>query len=150
MVLTKDARSSDKLMHGIKVLMAKNYIDNLSEEVRKGVRTKAAQGLWPSFAPLGYVNTSSSDGKKIIVPDPIPWVGGSRPARIRSTRLRRKRMLKDSGFARVARASRKNTLNKVLRKRIYTGEFEYGGGGVPRNSRAARHARDLGARAADR
>jgi hypothetical protein len=32
-------------MHGLKVLMAKNYIDNLSEEVKKGVRTKAGQGL---------------------------------------------------------------------------------------------------------
>jgi len=45
-VLTKDSRSSEKFMHGIKVLMAKNYIDNLSEEVRKGLRTKAAQGLY--------------------------------------------------------------------------------------------------------
>jgi hypothetical protein len=27
-------------MHGLNILMAKNYIDNLSEEVQKGVRTK--------------------------------------------------------------------------------------------------------------
>ncbi len=32
-------------MHGIKVLMAKNYIDNLSEETRKGMTEKAAQGF---------------------------------------------------------------------------------------------------------
>ena len=35
-VLSADSRSSEKFMHGIKVLMAKNYIDNLSEEARKG------------------------------------------------------------------------------------------------------------------
>jgi site-specific DNA recombinase len=70
-VLTKDSRSSDKFMHGIKVLMAKNYIDNLSEEVKKGLRTKAAQGLWPSFAALGYLNTRRENGKRIIVPDPV-------------------------------------------------------------------------------
>src|SRR4051794_14019106 len=35
-VLSSDSRSSEKFMHGIKVLMAKNYIDNLSEEARKG------------------------------------------------------------------------------------------------------------------
>src|SRR6516225_4953356 len=29
-VLSRDSRSSEKFMHGIKVLMAKNYIDNLS------------------------------------------------------------------------------------------------------------------------
>jgi site-specific DNA recombinase len=34
-ILTKNARSGEKFMHGIKVLMAKNYIDNLSEEVQK-------------------------------------------------------------------------------------------------------------------
>ncbi len=35
-VLSKDSRSHQKFIHGIKLLMAKNYIDNLSEEVKKG------------------------------------------------------------------------------------------------------------------
>jgi hypothetical protein len=39
-VLSEDYCSSDKFMHGIKVLMAKNYIDNLGEEVRKGMIEK--------------------------------------------------------------------------------------------------------------
>jgi len=34
--------------------MAKNYIDNLSEEVKKGMLEKAEQGQYPSRAPLGY------------------------------------------------------------------------------------------------
>ena len=33
-VLNKHSRSHEKFIHGIKVLMAKNYIDNLSEETR--------------------------------------------------------------------------------------------------------------------
>ena len=37
-ILSENSRSSEKFMHGIRVLMAKNYIDNLSEEVRKGMR----------------------------------------------------------------------------------------------------------------
>ena len=40
-VLNKDSRSHEKFIHGIKVLMAKNYIDNLSEETRKGMQEKA-------------------------------------------------------------------------------------------------------------
>jgi len=40
LILTNESRSSDKLKHGIKVLMAKNYTDNLSEEVKKGVAPK--------------------------------------------------------------------------------------------------------------
>jgi len=42
-VLSRESRSSEKFMHGIKVLMAKNYIDNLSEEVRKGLHQKARE-----------------------------------------------------------------------------------------------------------
>ena len=38
--------------------MAKNYIDNLSEETKKGMLEKAEQGLYPSAAPLGYRNIS--------------------------------------------------------------------------------------------
>ena len=57
-VLSRDSRSSEKFMHGIKVLMAKNYIDNLSEEVHKGMQEKAEQGIWPTKAPLGYRNVA--------------------------------------------------------------------------------------------
>src|SRR5215467_5527161 len=69
-VLSRKSRSSEKFMHGIKVLMAKNYIDNLSEEARKGMQEKAEQGIWPTVAPLGYRNVVGPDGKKIIEPDP--------------------------------------------------------------------------------
>jgi site-specific DNA recombinase len=55
-ILSPDSRSHEKFMHGIKVLMAKNYIDNLSEEVKKGMTEKAEQGHWPSWAPIGYLN----------------------------------------------------------------------------------------------
>ena len=34
-VLSPDFRSSDKLMHNIKLAMAWNYVDNLSEEVQR-------------------------------------------------------------------------------------------------------------------
>jgi DNA invertase Pin-like site-specific DNA recombinase len=57
-------------MHGIKVLMAKTYIDNLSEEARKGMQEKAEQGIWPTKAPLGYRNVTAPHGKTIIEPDP--------------------------------------------------------------------------------
>jgi hypothetical protein len=48
-VLSRDSKSSEKFVHGIKVLMAKNYIDNLSEEARKGMQEKAEQGIWHHY-----------------------------------------------------------------------------------------------------
>src|SRR5215217_7275893 len=70
-VLSRDSRSSEKFVHGIKVLMAKNYIDNLSEEARKGMHEKAEQGIWPTKTPLGYRNITREDGKKLIATDPL-------------------------------------------------------------------------------
>ena len=55
-VFSSESKSNEKFMHGIKVLMAKNYIDNLSEEVKKGQNEKVSQGGWPGKAPLGYRN----------------------------------------------------------------------------------------------
>src|ERR1700730_18007731 len=55
-IISKDSRSQSKFMHGIQVLMARNYIDNLREEVCKGMREKAEQGIYPSRPPLGYRN----------------------------------------------------------------------------------------------
>ena len=40
-IISKDSKSQAKFMHGIQVLMARNYIDNLGEEVHKGMQEKA-------------------------------------------------------------------------------------------------------------
>src|SRR5687767_6145969 len=48
-ILSQDSRSSEKFMHGIRVLMAKNYIDNLSEEIKKGMLEKpSSQSIRPA------------------------------------------------------------------------------------------------------
>ncbi len=69
-VMSDGCRSSEKFVHGIKVLMAKAYIDNLSEETRKGMLEKAQQGHWPSCAPVGYRNVKDGQGRKVIAADP--------------------------------------------------------------------------------
>lgn len=53
-IFGKNSRSQDKLMHEIRLVMAKNYIDNLSEEIRKGLQEKAEQGYLPNKPPHGY------------------------------------------------------------------------------------------------
>jgi len=55
-IISKDAKSQTKLIHGIHVVLARNYIENLKEEVKKGMREKAEQGIYPSRPPLGYRN----------------------------------------------------------------------------------------------
>lgn len=47
---------------------SKYYIDNLSENIRRGQRQKVKSGIWPMVAPVGYLNDHAS---KTIHPDPL-------------------------------------------------------------------------------
>lgn len=69
-IISNKSRSSEQFVHGIKVLMARNYSLNLAEETVKGMTEKARVGMYPSYAPAGYRNTDGADRKRIIVPDP--------------------------------------------------------------------------------
>lgn len=46
-VVSEDARPSEKLVHRIHVAISEHFLDNLSEETRKGMLEKARAGLWP-------------------------------------------------------------------------------------------------------
>lgn len=69
LVMHKHSRSQEKLNWGLRVLFAKNTIDNLREEVDKGVREKLEQGWLPGKPLVGY-KTVGDSGHKIHVPDP--------------------------------------------------------------------------------
>jgi site-specific DNA recombinase len=69
-ILSPDSKSSQQFVHGIKVLMARNYSLNLGEETIKGMTEKARAGIYPSYAPVGYRNVDGSNGKRTIEPDP--------------------------------------------------------------------------------
>src|SRR5271170_1400183 len=55
-ILAKNSKSQVKFMHDIRLAMARNYSENLREEVKKGMREKAEQGTYPGRAPFGYCN----------------------------------------------------------------------------------------------
>src|SRR6266446_6114442 len=136
-VLSRESRSSEKFMHGIKVLMAKNYIDNLSEEARKGMQEKAEQGIWPTVAPLGYRNLTGPNGKKIIEPDPetAPLIGrlfewyaaGTLSLREAARKLRAEGLVHRKSGAPVP----VSTVHAILRNRLYAGVFEWNGRPYP-------------------
>jgi DNA invertase Pin-like site-specific DNA recombinase len=131
-VISRDSRSSEKLIHGIKVLMAKNYIDNLSEETRKGMLEKAEQGIFPSYAPIGYKNADGPNGKRIIVLDETQAPMYRRLFELCSTA---RYSIKDLGAlvreerltGRSDRPLPTSTVHKILRSRFYCGEFDWAG-----------------------
>lgn len=68
-ILDENASSHQKFVHGLKVLIAKNFIDNLREETRKGLKEKAEEGIFPNRAPYGYKNVRNDRGKSVIEVD---------------------------------------------------------------------------------
>ncbi len=51
-----DNTPQGKFMLNIAFGQSKYYIDNLSENIKKGIRQKLRRGEWPGWAPLGYLN----------------------------------------------------------------------------------------------
>jgi hypothetical protein len=128
-VIGPDARSSDKLIHNIKVVLAKNYIDNLSEEVRKGMLEKAEQGLFPSVAPLGYVNDRGSSGIGVdferahVIRKVFEVYAEGRTSLRDLTALAYGEGLRSRKGQRVP----KPTIAKMLHNRVYVGDFVWKG-----------------------
>ncbi len=68
-VLSENSRSSMKLMMGMRLLMAKHYIDNLAEESAKGLNERIEQG-YALYPPLGYMYGNDGTNKHAIIKDP--------------------------------------------------------------------------------
>lgn len=58
---------NDKFWMELEFGMAKKYVDDLSDNVKRGLRAKLAQGWIPSLPPLGYLNDYAT---RTITPDP--------------------------------------------------------------------------------
>ena len=69
LVMHKESKSDEKFRWDIEMVLAKKFISNLSEEVKKGQAEKIAQGWLPTKAPLGY-KTAGESGHKIHIIDP--------------------------------------------------------------------------------
>ena len=64
--------SNDKFVMNLDLGMAKKYVDDLSDNVKRGNKTKLEKGWLPGRAPLGYLNHPT---ERIIIPDPKDFSG---------------------------------------------------------------------------
>src|SRR3989304_9977724 len=61
-----DNTPQGKFMLNIAFGQSKYYVDNLSENVKRGMHFKARSGEWPGLAPFGYVNDRNSRATKVV------------------------------------------------------------------------------------
>jgi DNA invertase Pin-like site-specific DNA recombinase len=119
-VISKDSKSQAKLVHGIQVVIARNYIENLREEVRKGMREKAEQGIYPSRPSLGYRNnklerTIEAEPDKILIAQRMFELYGSGQHSLASLR---KALKSEQGISLA-----KGYLERLLKNPFYKGQF---------------------------
>src|ERR1051325_6979239 len=130
-VISRESRSSEQFVHGIKVLMARNYSLNLAEETIKGMTEKARAGMYPSYAPVGYRNIAGVDGKRIIVPAPdAASVITELLERFAAGRHSLKALVREcnaEGLKLRGRKLYRSLVHHILRKRVYTGDFDWDG-----------------------
>ena len=122
-----DPTPQGKFMLSIAFSQSKYYVDNLSENIKRGHRNKVKDGIWPQMSPLGYINKD-----KRIVPDPeiAPLIKKTFEAY--STGSFTLRQLRDKFNALgLKRKSGKelavSNYQKLLKNPIYTGLMRYNG-----------------------
>src|SRR3989344_2464464 len=69
LVIHKNAKSDEKFRWDIEIVLAKKFIANLSEEVKKGQKEKLSQGGLPHRPRLGF-KSLNENGRISHIPDP--------------------------------------------------------------------------------
>ncbi len=127
-ILSENSKSHTKFIHGIKALMAKNYSDNLSEEVIKGMNQKAKNGHYPGRAPFGYKNNRETRlidkvlEKAYIIKRLFEWYATGKYS---LKTLSDKAYDEGLAYRKSGKRFSAGSLEKILKNPIYYGDFRW-------------------------
>lgn len=121
--------SQGKFMLSIMFGQSKYYVDNLSENTKRGLRARVRNGDFPSQAPFGYLNDSRS---KTIVLDkryaPLVKEIFEKYARGNQTMSQLADFLRDNGaITRTGKVFKDDKVKSILQNPFYYGYFIYKG-----------------------
>ena len=123
-IISKDSKSQAKLMHGLNLVLAKHYSDNLREEVKKGMHEKASQGVYPGHAPFGYRNNK---GERTIEVDPECSPMTAEMFKLYATGQHTLSTLRSVLKTKYGKVMSLSNLHLILRNKFYIGIFEWSG-----------------------
>lgn len=121
--------SQGKFMLSMAFSQSKYYVDNLSENTKRGLRQKVRRGEFPSKAPVGYINDVRH--KSIVVDKrraPLIieafklYAGGNKTMQDISDFLYR-----EGGMTKGKKPLSKDQIKKILTNPFYYGHFRYAG-----------------------
>ena len=121
--------ATGEFLFNMSAVVSRFYSAQLAERTSLGMLTKSRKGLYPSLAPLGYVNVKDSP---CIVPDPLraemvkelfEYHAQSGASIAALEEWAEKRGLKTRGGGKV----RKSAIHKMLQNPLYYGTFRWRG-----------------------
>jgi DNA invertase Pin-like site-specific DNA recombinase len=146
-VLSEKSRSNIKFIHGIRVLMAKQYVENLAEESQKGLNERIEQG-YALYPPMGYMYGNDGKNKHAIIKDPERFeyaikafnmfVYDNLSTYSISDILYEEGLRNKHGGKYTA-----TTIQRILRNPMYVGDYMYQGKLYPDGNHEALISRDL-------
>ncbi|MCX6720296.1 MAG: recombinase family protein [Candidatus Staskawiczbacteria bacterium] len=118
-----------KFMLNIAFGQSKYYVDNLSENTKRGLRQKVKRGEYPGFAPIGYLNDSRIknvvvDKKKSIIIKKAFELYSENNSRLEDV----SNFLAQQGItARSGKLLKRDRISFILSNPFYVGLFRYAG-----------------------
>ena len=70
LILNRDSNSSEVARWDMGVFMAKTYVGQLQDNIKRSITFNTQRGIWQSKAPIGYLNTRDNNDKPTIIIDP--------------------------------------------------------------------------------
>ena len=128
-IYDKNSNPDDIFVLDIEVAVAKKMSNDISRKTKMGMTEKAEQGLYPSFAPVGYMNDKITHLIKID-PEKAHYV--KRAFSLVASGQYSLSMLVDLLYQEGFRGKNGNRIGKsviaaLLRRPIYCGYYEWGG-----------------------
>ena len=129
--MDKNISSTDRLINNFYTMLNQHYSDIISEKAIPALRKKAQEGIFPAFAPTGYLNTKDKNGRKVIVLDTetAPYIKmlfekmatGNYSLKMLSDKLYKKGLRNKN----TGKQIRIGTLYSILTNPFYYGEYLY-------------------------
>ena len=123
-----DPTPQGKFMLSIAFSQSKYYVDNLSENIKRGHRNKVKDGIWPQMSPIGYVNVKG--GGIIPNPDLAPLIRKTFEAYSTGNFTLREVSEKFNALGLKTKSDKELSISNyqnMLKNPIYTGLMRYNG-----------------------
>ncbi len=130
-IIGKDSKPSDKFVHDIETAQARFYLNNLSQEVKKGMHQKALSGKYPGGpVPFGYLRNKYTksieiDPERIEVIRYLYELYSDGNNSIDKLHAEAKRL--NLSYPKTGRIITRSEIDRMLKKQFYTGKFVWEG-----------------------